>query len=77
MDAQLGTPFGYIDKRMIQGNDGDLLGTADTAVTYNDAENMRARLIAIGGVFTAAYVDSLTFNDCVYALRLADDAGSI
>lgn len=76
-DAQVGNRFGYVDKRLTQGNDGDQLGTADTAVTYNTVENLRARLIAIGGVYTAAYVNSMTVNDMVYAVRLSDDAAGI
>lgn len=77
MEVQIGTKFGFVDKRAVQGDDGGLLGTTDTATTYNSVENMRARLIAIGGVYTAAYVNSMTDNDCVYALRLSDDAAGI
>lgn len=77
-DAQVGqVSLNYVDKRLTQGNDGDLLGTKDTGSNYNTVENLRARLIAIGGVYTATYVNSMTVNDMVYAVRLSDDAAGI
>lgn len=32
---------------------------------------MRARLLAIGGAFTASYVDQLSINDMAYAIRVS------
>lgn len=45
------------------------IGTA--AATYANMAGMRARLIALGGVFTAAYVDQLGINDMTYALKIS------
>ncbi len=77
VDAQVGNLRGFVDKRVTQGDDGGNLGTIDTSTSYNTVENAVARLIAIGGVYTAAYVRSLTYNDVIYALRLNDDAAGI
>lgn len=39
---------------------------------------MRTRLAAINaGLYTAAYLNTMTVNDMVYAIRLNDNAGTI
>ena len=40
---------------------------------YQSVSDLDTRLIAIGGIYTQVYLDTLTFNDKVYALKLADD----
>ncbi len=45
-----------------------------TPANYQSPSSLDTRLLAIGGVFTQAYVDSLTLNDKVYALKLNDDS---
>lgn len=54
---------------------GDVMKTVNpTAFTDNDS--LDARLLAIGGVYTQAYIDSMTQNDKIYAIRVNDDLGS-
>ena len=57
----------------INGGDDVFVGyQGSAAATYaTGLSGMRARLIAIGGVFTAAYVDLLSYNDMVYALKIS------
>lgn len=45
-----------------------------TPVNYQSSADIDTRLLAIGGIYTQTYLDSLTFNDKVYALKLIDDA---
>ena len=54
---------------------GDAMKTVNPTA-YNDNDSLDARLIAIGGIYTQKYVDSMTQNDKMYAIRLNDDAGS-
>lgn len=54
---------------------GDVMKTVNPTA-YNDNDSLDARLIAIGGIYTQKYVDSMTQNDKMYAIRLNDDAGS-
>jgi hypothetical protein len=41
------------------------------AANFANMAGLRARLIAIGGVYTAAYVDQLTKNDMAFAIKSA------
>lgn len=41
------------------------------AANLANMAGMRARLIALGGVFTAAYVDQLGINDMAYAIKVS------
>jgi len=43
---------------------------------YVDNTSLDARLVAAGGCYTQAYVDGMTQNDKVYAVRLLDDPTS-
>lgn len=45
-----------------------------TPANYQSVSDLDTRLLAIGGIYTQTYLDSLTFNDKVYALKLADDS---
>lgn len=56
----------------INGGDDIFAGYIGTAAaTFANMAGMRARLLALGGVFTAAYVDVLTYNDMAYALKIS------
>jgi hypothetical protein len=48
-----------------------------TPANYVSNATLDARLIAIGGIYTQAYVDSMTQNDKIYAIRVNDDPLSI
>lgn len=45
-----------------------------TPANYQSVSDLDTRLLAIGGIYTQSYLDSLTTNDKVYALKLNDDA---
>ncbi len=78
MDAQVGNvASSYVDKRLTQGDDGGNLGTKDTGANYNTVENLRARLVAIGGAYTTERINAMTVNDAIYAVRLNDDLAGI
>lgn len=44
---------------------------------YVDNDSLDARLLAIGGVFTQSYIDKMTQNDKVYAVRQNSDPNSV
>lgn len=44
---------------------------------YTDNDSLDARLLAIGGIYTQAYVDKMTQNDKVYAVRQSLDPNSV
>lgn len=47
-------------------------------VDYGSVSALRTRLAAIDATFyTAARLNTMTYNDCVYAVRLADAANTI
>lgn len=54
---------------------GDVMKTVNPTA-YNDNDSLDNRLLAIGGIYTQKYVDSMTQNDKMYAIRVNDDAGS-
>lgn len=78
-------PLGYVDKR--RNNRGQDLGNANgnpvsagagDASNYASVAGLRARLTAVNATYyTAARLESMTKNDMVYAVRLADDAAGI
>lgn len=51
------------------------VSTADTAdvTDYESTSALDTALLAKGGIYTQAYLDSLTMNDKIYALKLLDD----
>ena len=61
----------------------NISGTADPQAGWNNEDldsisAMRTRLAVISpGLYTAAYLNKMTYNDMVYAIRLADDPTSI
>ena len=75
--AQIGIDVGhgFMDKRIVQGQTSDVLGTA---ANYASHAALNARLTAINGtLYSAANLTKYTYNDKVYALRLNDDAAGI
>jgi hypothetical protein len=53
-------------------------GLDDIDVNADSIANLRARLAAVNGTyFTATRLNAMTFNDLVYALRLADFPSTI
>ena len=74
-----GTAFGVTDKRKSTAA-GAVSGTTflTTPLNYFDITKLRARLATINaGRYTSAYLDTLTLNDMIYALRTLDDAAGI
>lgn len=56
----------------INGGDDVYAGYVGVAAAnVGNMAGLRARLIAIGGAFTAAYVDQLTLNDMIYAVKVS------
>lgn len=77
-NAQLGVVRSVVDKRQNQTGPTPLTTQPiATPANYASISSMRTRLLAIGGVYTAAYLDTMTMNDMVYALRLSDDSAGI
>lgn len=85
-DHQIGNIHGYAATSVGSGNEktnltGDSDGNPRTAhfdVDLADVAAMRARLTAINGAaYTSSVLDTMTFNDMVYAIRLADNPNTI
>jgi hypothetical protein len=78
-NAQLGVVRGVVDKRQVQVGPTPLLTQAiATPANYASVSTLRTRLNAIGAPYTtASYLDAMTVNDMVYALRVSDDAAGI
>jgi len=51
-------------------NGGDEVITAYNSANFNTIAAMRTRLTALNAYYTAAVLNSMTYNDMVYALRL-------
>lgn len=52
-------------------------GAIVTPGNYVSNATLDARLLAIGGIYTQRYIDSMTQNDKIYAIRVNDDTLSI
>lgn len=48
-----------------------------TPIAYGDNDSLDLRLLEIGGIYTQAYIDTMTQNDKIYAVRVNDDPNSI
>jgi hypothetical protein len=73
---QVDNPLGVTDKRF--GRGGSKPHGASTVTNTGDIPAMRARLTAISGTsYTAARLETMTENDMLYAIRLADEAAGI
>lgn len=74
-NANLGTANDVVDKRQTQGVATSPIATP---ANYASVSAMRTRLAAINGaLYTSAYLDVMTKNDMVYAIRTSDDAAGI
>jgi hypothetical protein len=73
----LGPPdTGFVDKRRTTSvANGATVRSATAQAAYVSQTAMDTRLIAIG--YTQKQIDSMTTNDKVYAIRVADDPLSI
>lgn len=64
-----------VDKRKVQGAATNPIGTP---ANYASVSALRTRLAAINGaLYTSAYLDTMTKNDMIYAIRLSDDATGV
>lgn len=64
-----------VDKRKVQGASTNPLATP---ANYASVSALRTRLAAINGsLYTSAYLDTMTKNDMIYAVRLSDDSAGI
>lgn len=74
--AQATTEFtlAVTDKRRVQGQSAESIATP---ANYVSIGALRTRLLAIGAPFTAKYLDLMTLNDMIYALRVKDDPTGI
>lgn len=54
------------------GDKAILVGNA-----YSDNDTLDKRLITAGGIYTQAYVDKMTLNDKIYAVRQLENADSV
>lgn len=75
-DSEQEFPYGFTDKRRVQGA-ASSVGQTGTS-NYNDVNQLRAVLATRNaGYFTPALLNTMTKNDLVYALRSIDDAAGI
>lgn len=78
MTLQIGNTSGFAARagKNVNGGDDNRAGLANANITTLAAK--RARLTAINATtYSSANLDKLTVNDIDYALRLADNPGSI
>ena len=75
---QIGNSQGVVDKqRSTSRSVAKSNNSVSTPANYDNVAAMDARLQAINaGYYTNARLDSMTMNDKVYALRIADDSGT-
>ena len=78
-NADLDSNDGVVDKRDATSAGARSATTQlTTPVNYFDITKLRARLNTINaGRYTSAYLDTLTRNDMIYALRTLDDSAGI
>lgn len=78
-NANLGNMLGVVDRR--ESTAAAAVSSTDPAATplnSVDITKLKARLTAINaGRYTAAYLNVMTKNDMIYAIRVSDDAGGI
>ena len=76
-DAQIGNLHGVTDRQeSAAAQIANQSGYADA--NQNTIAAMRARLAVINaGLYTAAYLNTMTYNDMMYAIRLADAPTSV
>lgn len=73
-DTEQENILGLTDKRRTQ-NQVRMPGNLGLDARYMNVADLRGALVGRGGaLYTAKYLDGMTKNDMVYALRLIDDA---
>lgn len=65
--------MGLSTAHVVAGSDPKSSDDVTTPANYQSVADLDTRLLAIGGIYTQDYLDSLTFNDKVYAVKLNDD----
>lgn len=74
-NADLDNPLGFVDKRRVSTTSAALVATP---ANFFSIGALRTRLAAFNGAYyTSARLDQMSDNDMVYALRVADEAGSL
>jgi hypothetical protein len=75
-DAMIGPPnINWVDKRAVQGSASSPLTNPSD---FRDHTTIKAKLVTLAaGTFTQTYMNQLTPNDLVYALRVLEEAGGI
>lgn len=78
-NAQLGVVRSVVDKRQNQtGPTPPSTQAIATPANYASISSMRTRLAAINGsLYTSTYLDGMTMNDMIYAIRTNDDLAGI
>lgn len=85
-DQQIGNLHGYAavsvggagNKTNVSGNTGTDPKAGHFDTDYASIASMRARLTTLNGAyFTAARLNTMTYNDLIYAIRLADSTDTI
>lgn len=66
--------MGLSKAHVIAGSDPKSTDDVTTPANYQSVDDLDTRLLAIGGIYTQTYLDTLTFNDKVYAVKLNDDS---
>lgn len=75
---QVGNTEGFVDRtRANAGSAARGNNSVATPANYDNMDALDARLTAISALYTPARLNSMTWNDKIYAVRLADDAGTI
>lgn len=79
-DLQIGNPVGVAAKggKNINGGNADDTGMILTNATGRTISSLKARLTAISSTTcTASRLSTMSYNDMVYAVRLADQLTTI
>lgn len=78
-DMQVRTPnLGFVNSRKAVADGGGISSNLGNASNYVSVTAMRTRLAAANGAYyTAAYLNVLSVNDMIFALRNIDDATTI
>ena len=79
-DKQIGNVAGVAARggKNTNGGSGDRAGLVLTNAASLTVDQLRTRLAAAApGTYTASYLNTMSYNDMVYALRLIDAPGTI
>lgn len=77
--VQLGTTTGSMEfpNRQKSAPPNTSTGEVTTPLNYTSDSTLDARLLAIGGVYTAAYIQRMNMNDKTFAVRMNDDLNTV